>query len=135
RSTDSLPKQISSIGSAQTSFAWSGSTSSFNATYDIWFANQPPNGPYNDGIDGFIMVWVHDPSDAQPIGTDQGDFTLGSTTYDVWVGPRGEGPEGYNDATVVSYVARGDVPSGSFDLKAFFDNAAGYGISSNMYLT
>lgn len=135
RGTDNLPKQISAITSAPSSFAWSGSTSSFNATYDIWFANSPPSGEYNDGIDGFIMIWVYKPSDEQPIGSDQGDFTYNQKTYDVWVGPRGDGPEGYNDAPVVSFVARESISSGDIDLKPFFTEAAKYGITANMYLT
>ncbi len=133
--TDNLPRQISNINSAQTSFAWSGSTTQFNATYDVWFASAPPTTMYEDGIDGFVMVWVHDPSNYQPIGNDQGDFTYDSHTFDVWVGPRGEGPAGYNSAPVVSFVSRGDIGSWSFDLKRFIDEAAGYGIGSNLFLT
>ena len=135
--TDNLPKQISTIGSIPTSFRWSGSTSSFNATYDVWFANSPPSAEYNDGIDGFVMVWVHDPADAQPIGNAPvGEFTHDNQTFDVWVGERGEGPEGYNDAPVVSFVSRGDIPSWSFDLQAFIAEAASkYGLPANTYLT
>ncbi|HOU92168.1 MAG TPA: hypothetical protein PLU22_14045, partial [Polyangiaceae bacterium] len=133
--TDNLPRQISQITSAQSRFAWSGSTGSFNATYDIWFANSPPTSMYEDGIDGFIMIWVHDPADAQPIGSDQGDANVAGQTWDVWVGPRGDGPAGYNDAPVVSFVARSDIRSGSYNLKDFFTAAASYGIGSSMYLT
>jgi len=121
--TDNLPKRVDEIGSIATSFKWSGSTGSFNATYDVWFANSPPTMEYKDGIDGFIMVWAHDPADAQPIGSDQGDFTIDGKTFDVWVGPRGEGPAGFNDAPVVSFVSRGDISSWSFDLKAFITEA------------
>jgi hypothetical protein len=135
RATDNLPKQISSISSIDTSFRWSGTTNSFNATYDVWFANSPPTAEYNDGIDGFMMIWVHDPADAQPIGSDQGDETIAGQTWDVWVGPRGDGPEGYNDAPVVSFVARGDVSSMTFNMKDFIDKATSYGLSSSMYLT
>ncbi len=134
--TDNLPKRISEINSIQTSFAWSGSTSSFNATYDIWFANAIPQGEYKDGIDGFVMLWAHKPGGEQPIGTIQGTFSHMGKTYDVWKGPRGDGPEGYNDAPVISFVAQGDIPSMSFDLKPFFDEAvANYGLPAQAYLT
>src|SRR6478609_2154393 len=123
KSTDNLPKRVDEIGSIATSFKWSGSTGSFNATYDVWFANSPPTTEYKDGIDGFVMVWAHKPGDQQPIGSDQGDFTIDQKTFDVWVGPRGQGPEGNNNAPVVSFVARGDISNWSFDLKAFINEA------------
>ena len=133
--TDNLPRQISAIGTAQSSFAWSGSTGSFNACYDIWFANSPPTAEYNDGIDGFVMIWVRDPPDQQPIGSVQGSANIAGVNWDIWVGPRGDGPEGYNDAPVVSFVAPNAIASGTYDLKEFFTAAASHGISSSMYLT
>lgn len=134
--TDNLPKRISEITSVPTSFAWSGSTGSFNATYDVWFANSPPSAAYNDGIDGFVMVWAYKPPNEQPIGSVQGTFANGGQTYDVWVGPRGNGPEGPNDAPVVSFVARNTIQMMDFDLKPFFNEAVSrYGLPSNTYLT
>jgi hypothetical protein len=104
KSTDEMPIQINQIGSIPTSFRYSGGSGSYNATYDIWFANSPPTGEYKDGIDGFAMVWLRDPGDKQPIGTQQGSVMIGGQSWNVWVGPRGDGPEGYNDAPVVSFV-------------------------------
>jgi hypothetical protein len=104
KSKDAMPIQINQIGSIPTSFRYSGGSGSYNATYDIWFANSPPTGEYKDGIDGFAMVWLRDPGDKQPIGTQQGSVMIGGQSWNVWVGPRGDGPEGYNDAPVVSFV-------------------------------
>lgn len=133
--TDNLPKAVDSIGSIQTSFKWSGSTGSFNATYDVWFANSPPQSEYKDGIDGFVMVWAHKPGDQQPIGSVQGTANIAGKTWDVWVGPRGQGPEGNNEATVVSYVAQGgDIPSMSFDLLEFINDSKSRGMNAT-YLT
>ena len=64
-----LPKQISAMQSVMTNFAWSGGSSGgdFNATYDVWFAKSPPTaGSYNDGISGFLMVWLYKPGSRQP---------------------------------------------------------------------
>ncbi len=136
--TDPLPIKISAIQSAQTTFKWNGADGDFNATYDVWFANQEPTTEYKDGIDGFIMVWLYKPGSRQPIGSVQasGVSVPGvSGSWDVWVGPRGDGPEGYNDATVVSYVSTSKLNSLSFDLKNFMTHASSYGIGSEMFLT
>jgi hypothetical protein len=130
---DKLPIQISSINKIDTHFKWSGSTSVFNATYDVWFASSPPNGRYNDGLNGFVMVWTHAPGGGkQPIGSDIADATIEGHNWDVWVGPRGQGPGGEADLTpdsqaaVVSYVTKdGDINDFQFDLKKFIDNAVG----------
>src|SRR5450755_3614391 len=92
-----LPKQISAINSAMTTFGWSGGKSGgqFNATYDVWFSKSDPTslaGMYNDGISGFIMVWLYKPSNFHPIGNSSiRQATIGGHTWDVWAGPRGSG--------------------------------------------
>src|ERR1039457_2883232 len=57
--TDSgLPKQISAIKSAKSTFQWSGGNGgNYNAAYDIWFSSKVPTaGSYNDGISGLLMI-------------------------------------------------------------------------------
>jgi hypothetical protein len=142
KTTDNLPIQISAIKSLPSTFRYSGSTGSFNAAYDIWFANSPPTAEYKDGINGFVMVWLRDPGDKQPIGSVQAsNVMVAGQAWNVWVGPRGDGPAGPNNAPVVSFVnptENSDGRAQSFkdvDLKAFFTAAAAYGISPNMYLT
>ncbi|HEX2876783.1 MAG TPA: hypothetical protein VHP33_36275 [Polyangiaceae bacterium] len=142
KTTDNLPIQISAITSLPSTFRYSGSTSSFNAAYDIWFANSPPTAEYKDGINGFVMVWLRDPSGKQPIGEVKAtNVMVAGQPWNVWVGPRGDGPAGYNSAPVVSFVnpsEDNDSRAQSFkdvDLKAFFTAAATYGIGANMYLT
>jgi hypothetical protein len=126
---------ISSIASIETSFAWSGSIASFNATCDIWFANAPPTSVYNDVIDGSVMIWVHDPEDYQPVGDFQETVAVAGHEWDVWFGHRGDGPDGYNPGPPVPFVSHGDIASLSFDLKDFLNEASAYGITSSMYLT
>jgi hypothetical protein len=139
--TDEMPIQISNIANIATTFRYSGGSGSYNATYDIWFANAPPAVEYGDGIDGFVMVWLRDPGDRQPIGSDMGAVTIAGQSWNVWVGPRGDGPEGYNDAPVVSFVnptQDDNSRAQSFvdvNLKEFLTAAGGYGIGANMYLT
>ncbi len=114
----------------------------FNATYDIWFANAIPTATYNDGIDGFVMIWLRDPSGKQPIGSKQGTATVAGKSWDVWKGPRGAGPMGsQSNAPVVSFVnpvENDDSRAQNFtnvNIKEFMTAAASYGISSSMYLT
>ena len=142
KSTDGLPVQISAIKSLPSTLRYSGSTGSFNATYDIWFANSPPTAEYKDGINGFVMIWLRDPGGKQPIGSVQAsNVMVAGMPWNVWVGPRGDGPAGPNNAPVVSFVnptEDNDSRAQSFkdvDLKAFFTAAATYGIPSTMYLT
>ena len=133
--TDHLPRQITQIASIHTSFAWSGSTAAFATTYDLWFASALPTTEYFDGIDGFVRVWMHDPRDWQPIGSEVGTASVAGQDWDVWVGPRGEGPDGYNNSPVVTFVAQTDILEMTFDLIHFVREAADYGIDSSLYLT
>lgn len=135
RTTDNLPASISAIKSANSSVRWSGTPGNgANASYDIWFAS-PERGDltgkrYNDGLDGFIMLWLYDPPNAQPIGSVVGQARINNIDWDVWVGPRGQGPSGEGadlpasaQAPVVSYVAKSSASSFTGDLKAFFNDA------------
>jgi hypothetical protein len=131
-----LPKQISSMTSAMTSFGWSGGTGSknFNATYDVWFAKSTPTaGSYNDAVSGFIMVWFYKPANNQPIGKSIRTASIGGHSWNVWVGPRNTtatGTDG-NGRPVISYVASdsGGISSLSFNLKDFIDDAVSHGSS------
>jgi hypothetical protein len=124
-----LPKAISAIKSAQSTFKWSGGNSgNYNAAYDIWFAKSTPTaGAYNDAISGFIMIWVFKPSQSQPIGSSGNtrQATIGGQAYTVWRGPRNGTATGTDGAgrPVISYVANSTNNNFSADLKAFFDDA------------
>jgi hypothetical protein len=135
--TDNMPIQISAIKDIQSTFRYSGGGGSYNSTYDIWFANSPPTTEYKDGINGFVMVWLRDPSGKQPIGSNQGSVTIAGQQWNKWVGPRGDG----SNAPVVSFVNPAEDDNSraqSFvnkNLLDFIKAAAGDGIGSNMYLT
>jgi hypothetical protein len=142
KATDSLPIQIKNITSLPSTFRYSGGTTQFNAAYDIWFANSIPTTEYKDGIDGFVMVWLRDPSGKQPIGGSPTatNVMVAGQAWNVFVGKRGgSGPNA--NATVVNFTnptEDNDSRNQSFkdvDLKAFFTAAQQYGISPEMYLT
>jgi Glycosyl hydrolase family 12 len=140
--TDNLPIQIKNITSLPSTFRYSGTTGQFNATYDIWFANSIPTTEYKDGIDGFVMVWLRDPTGKQPIGGSPTatNVMVAGQPWNVFVGKRGGGGPNAN-ATVVNFTnptEDNDSRNQSFknvDLKAFFTAAQTYGISPEMYLT
>ncbi len=133
-SDDNLPKVVSSIGSIQTKFTYNRNSGNYNATYDVWFSANKPAGRYNDGISGFVMVWLYKPGNNQPIGSVKRTASIAGKTWDVWVGPRGGSGSNAN-APVVSYVIQGSVTSLSFNLKDFITDSASNGISSAWYLT
>jgi hypothetical protein len=149
-----LPKQISAIKSAKSTFQWSGGNSgNYNAAYDIWFAKSPPTaGGYNDGVSGLLMIWNFKPANSQPIGSSGNtrSATIDGKAYTVWRGNRAATAAGTDGPgrPVISYVANSTNNNFSSDLKLFFDDAvsngaadmaAGSGItqafSSSWYLT
>jgi hypothetical protein len=134
---DNLPKVVNTLKSVQTTFSWTGGGGGkdFNAAYDVWFAStSPAPGSYTDGISGFVMVWLHKPANHQPIGSVARQATIAGANYDVWVGPRG-GAGTNSAAPVVSYVAKTEVQTMTFDLNLFIKDAAASGIQSGWYLT
>jgi glycosyl hydrolase family 12 len=144
--SDGLPLQLSAISSITSTFRYSPNISGdINAAYDIWFAKSPPTAAYNDGIDGFVMIWLYYPTNKMPIsmtGNKVASATIAGVPWDIYVGPRGPGPMGSSSsAPVVSFVnpTRGDNSRAqsfkNVDIKKFIDAAQPYGITSSMYLT
>ncbi|HEY5960591.1 MAG TPA: hypothetical protein VIV60_28755 [Polyangiaceae bacterium] len=134
--TDNLPMQVSAIKSVKTTYKWTGTCGNgFNASYDVWFSASKPTAEYTDAISGFVMVWLCDPGDAQPIGSKQRTASIAGNSWDVWVGPRG-GSGTNSNAPVVSYTkASGSLNSLSFDLLEFIKDASTNGIQGSWYLT
>ena len=124
-----LPKQISTIGSADTSVSVSYPGSGvYDAAYDIWL-NADTN--VSDVQDTEIMIWLNHTGSIQPVGSNTGaTFTSGGRSWAVWTGWNGSN-------NVVSYVSSG-MSSWSADLKPFLLDAvnrgSGYG-NTSWYLT
>lgn len=134
-SDDNLPKQISTIQSIQTKFKYNRAGGNYNAAYDVWFSASPPNAPYEDAISGFVMVWLYDPPQNQPIGSPLPEqANIAGRNWQVWVGQRG-GSRANANAPVVSYVATQTLMEMQFDLLDFIKDATKHGIQPSWYLT
>ncbi len=123
-----LPRQISQIGSANTSVSLTlTSSGTYDAAYDIWL-----NADTNvSGVqDTEIMIWLHYQGSVQPIGSQVGTINLAGRSWQVWVGNNGQN-------NVVSYRASGN-SSFSADAMVFIRDAITRGSNfgnSSWYLT
>lgn len=140
-SDDGLPIQISAINSIQTRFAHNASGDA-NATYDVWFAAQPPAGEYQTATGAFLMVWTYKPGNRNAIGGFNGGqgepVTVDNRQWNLFVGGRAEaGDPGAGNATVISYVVpNGSIPDYSFDLNLFIQDAVQRGLlNPSFFLT
>jgi hypothetical protein len=138
---DNLPIQVSAINSIQTRFAHNASGDA-NATYDVWFAAQPPAGEYQTATGAFLMVWTYKPGNRNAIGGFGGgavqQATVDNRQWNLFVGGRAEaGDPGAGNAQVISYVVPGAaIPDYSFDLNLFIQDAVQRGLlSPTMFLT
>jgi hypothetical protein len=124
-----LPKAVSELTTVPTTWNWKDNGSltdttanSYNATYDVWFSTQAAGEPNAAGPSGgYLMVWLYDPPDAQPIGTASAVIKAVTVpgvpgTWDVWIGLNGTRP-------CISYVSTEPRLGLSFDLNAFIKDA------------
>lgn len=142
-SDDGLPIQVSQIQSIQTRFSHNATSGDANATYDVWFAAQPPQGEYQTATGAFLMVWTYRPGNRNAIGGFGGgagaqQATVDGRQWNLFVGGRAEaGDPGAGNATVISYVVPGAaIPDYSFDLNLFIQDAVQRGLlNPNLFLT
>lgn len=150
---DDLPIQVSQIQSIPTRFSHNVGQggiqgSDFNATYDVWFAPQPPTGEYGTSGGAFLMVWTHIPQGRVPIGQVVAEnVMLEGRAFRLFVGRRDEGlaATGTDGASpVISYVANGTINDYEFDLNVFIQDAVrraqtgglrGLQFGTNLFLT
>lgn len=137
-----LPKAVSALTTVPTTWNWNDNgtlsddtANSYNATYDVWFSTNSAGEPNSSGPSGgYLMVWLHKPADAQPIGSAmKKGITIPGVpgTWDVWIGPNGTRP-------CISYVATQTTKSLTFDLNLFIQDAVKNQpntIQSSWYLT
>lgn len=140
RPFDNLPIRISEIQSIPTRFAHNANNVDANATYDVWFAAQPPNAQYDTATGAFLMVWTYTPQGRTPIGNPVGNATIEGQTWQIWSGLRGAGAAATGadaNAPVISYVKQGaPIPNYAFDLNVFIDEAVRNGrMNGNLFLT
>jgi hypothetical protein len=130
KGNDNLPRQISQISTMSSTTAMhNGTSGDINAAYDIWLAAAAPTSEYSDAPSAFVMIWMYDPPNRQPIGSMRTTKMIGNQMYQVWGGPRGSGTD--TQRPVISYVATSTLTNSTFNLKQFLDdavaNAASYG--------
>jgi hypothetical protein len=138
---DNLPIQVSAINSIPTRFSHNASGDA-NATYDVWFAAQPPQGEYQTATGAFLMVWTYKPGNRNAIGGFGGgtpqQATVDGRQWNLFTGGRAEaGDPGAGNAPVISYVVpNGSIADYSFDLNLFIEDAVGRGLlNPNLFLT
>ncbi len=138
-----LPKAVSALTTVPTTWTWDDAgtlmddtDNSYDATYDVWFSTSSAGEPKASGpTGGYLMVWLHKPADAQPIGGSpmKKAITIPGVdgTWDVWIGPNGTRP-------CISYVRTETTLSLSYDLNLFIQDAVNNQpntIQSSWYLT
>ena len=67
-----LPKAIANIQSLRTGWSWSANDNigAYNAAYDIWLSSNPdPAKATSQELSAYLMIWLRDPTGAQPAGT------------------------------------------------------------------
>jgi hypothetical protein len=139
-----LPKAVTALTTVPTTWSWNdhgtladATNNSYNATYDVWFSTNPAGEPTASGPSGgYLMVWLHKPADAQPIGSvspANKAVTIPGIpgSWDIWIGLNGTRP-------CISYVSTQTTLSLSYDLNVFIQDAVSNRpntISSAWYLT
>jgi hypothetical protein len=95
-----INKSITSLGSLSSSYHVSvPSSGAYNTSYDIW----------DTDYDYEIMLWVNRTGAVGPLGTSQGNLTLGGHTWTVY-----KGNNGANE--VFSFVRTSNSTSGTVDI-------------------
>ncbi len=135
-----LPKAVTALTTIPTSWTWNDAgtladptNNSYNVAYDVWFSTSSA-GDSGSPSGGFLMVWYHKPSDAQPVGSRMfSSVTIAGVPgfWDVWIGPNA-------GKQVISYVSQQDLKSFSYDLNNFIQDAVKNRpntIQSSWYLT
>jgi hypothetical protein len=80
RSDDRMPIRVGNIQSVQTRLRHNGGNGDHNVTYDVWFANQAPQGEYETAQAAFLMVWLFKPGGRNAIGFNVNDFIRDAIT-------------------------------------------------------
>src|SRR5690606_21291199 len=125
-----LPRQISQIGSANSSISVSyPSSGTWNAAYDIWInADTDVSGVQ----DTEIMIWLNRQGSIQPIGSPVGTVNLAGRSWQVWTGSNGQN-------NIVSYLFQGSpLTNFNFNVMEFINDTLSRGSqygNSSWYLT
>jgi hypothetical protein len=95
-----INKSITSLGSLSSSYNVTvPSSGSYNTSYDIWDTNHAYE----------IMLWMNKTGAVGPLGTSQGNVTLGGHTWTVYKGNNGSN-------AVFSFIRTSNSSSGTVDI-------------------
>ncbi|WP_329416555.1 hypothetical protein OG802_33350 [Streptomyces sp. NBC_00704] len=95
-------KKLSALGSVKSSFNVSvPSSGAYETAYDVWDSNKANE----------IMLWMNKTGPVGPLGTSQGNVSVGGSTWTVYKGSNG------NNA-VFSFVRTSNTSSGTVDILA-----------------
>jgi hypothetical protein len=130
-----LPRAVTLLTTVPTTWIWNdngtladNTANSYNATYDVWFSTNMNGDPNASGpTGGFLMVWLHKPADAQPIGQNKYPATTipgMPGTWDIWVGLNGTRP-------CISYVRTETTLGFGFDLNLLIQDAVANRVQSS----
>jgi hypothetical protein len=109
-----MPKVISNIGSATSSWSFRVPTSGrWNAAYDLWLHPGSPTGNPDGGVE--LMVWLNR-KDAYPLGGKSTTVNISGASWDVHLGT-------VNTWGYIAYVRTSNVTTATVDLKAFINDA------------
>ncbi|KAJ3564042.1 hypothetical protein NP233_g4312 [Leucocoprinus birnbaumii] len=126
-------KQLSSIGSAPTSWSWnyqSNNNVRADVSYDIWLGNAQSGDPASSASSYEIMIWLSGQGGIQPVGSQvTTGINLAGHNWNLWKGPN-------QNWQVLSFVsADGDITNFDADLKEFFDYLVqNQGVASSQYV-
>lgn len=108
-----LPKLVSTITSAPTSFAVHTAGDIWDASYDVWFDHTTNTTSRNNGLE--LMIWL-DSAGVMPIGNQVDTATIAGASWQVWYSASASPP-------VISYRRATATASVSFDLELFMADA------------
>jgi len=120
-SGSNLPRRVGDLAKVPTAWRWkAGANGQWNVSYDVWFSNNA-GGDANSPTGGYLMVWLHKPNNAQPLGGVSGTETIAGKSWQVWTCPGAC----QNGVPVISYVPAGgqSILEMQFDLNDFIKNA------------
>ncbi|MET3973073.1 hypothetical protein ABID62_009179 [Bradyrhizobium sp. S3.9.1] len=117
--THTFPMQLGNIAAltADYSTTYSGDTTGFNVSFDIWLTSAP-NG---DGstVTNEIMIWTHGNA-FQPWGDAIGKYSNGAYSGTF-----------YHTGTYTALILDNDVPAGTFDINSVFDSLKSLNVVSD----
>jgi hypothetical protein len=124
-SNSGMPKQVSNISTAFTTWSLNTATSgAWDCVYDVWFHQ---SGDYITGQPNGaeLMIWLNKMGTIQPAGSKVATVSIAGASWDVWYTPM--------SWKYIAYVRASPTTSMSFDLNAFIHDSVNRGYMSESW--